>query len=40
MECIISHDAKEAVGVFVGDPLEFSGGDAYNFGCLIENIIY
>ena len=27
MVCIISHGTEEAVGVFVGDPLEFRGGE-------------
>ena len=37
---IISHRTEETVGVFVGDFFKLRGGDAYNFGCLIENIIY
>ena len=32
MECIISHDAEEAISVFVGDPLELSRRDAEDFG--------
>ena len=38
MECIISHDAEEAIGVFVGSPLEFSDGKIENVGRLCKNV--
>jgi hypothetical protein len=38
MECIISHDAKEAVGVFVGDPLELRGGEIEDVGRLDKDV--
>ena len=38
MVCIISHGTEEAVGVFVGDPLEFRGGEIEDVGRLGKNI--
>ena len=38
MVCIISHGAEEAVGVFVGDPLEFRGGEIEDVGRLGKDV--
>ena len=38
MVCIISHGTEEAVGVFVGDPLKFRGGEIEDVGRLGKNI--
>ena len=38
MACIISHGTEEAVGVFVGDPLEFSGGEIEDVGRLDKDV--
>ena len=38
MVCIISHGTEEAVGVFVGDPLEFRGGEIENVSCLGKDV--
>ena len=38
MACIISHDAEEAVGVFVGDSLKFRGGEIENVSCLGKDV--
>ena len=38
MVCIISHGTEEAVGVFVGDPLEFRRRDAEDFGGFFQHL--
>ena len=38
MVCIISHGTEEAVGVFVGDPLEFRGGEVEDVGRLGKDV--
>ena len=38
MVCIISHGTEEAVGVFVGDPLEFRGGEIEDVGRLGKDV--
>ena len=38
MACIISHDAEEAVGVFVGGSLEFSSREIEDFGRLCKDV--
>ena len=38
MACIRSHGAEEAVGVFVGDPLEFRGGEVEDVGRLGKDV--
>ena len=38
MTRIISHDAKESVGVFVGDPFEFRGREIENVGRLGKDV--
>ncbi len=38
MVCIISHGTEESVGVFVGDPLEFRGGEIEDVGRLDKDV--
>ena len=38
MADIISNRAEKAVGVFVGDPLKFRGGEIENVSCLGKDV--